>query len=183
MLLVSNTFRRGADVLVGPARTERERWLSLFGAFVGGILGAGVGMAHRAHGIETDSLWRVYPPPVEPFLFLPLSAGVLVGLRFTVDVIRPRRMTWRRVVGLGVAFYAVTAFWLAGVVLFGSALTSEWQTLRELVWSLAWASVMTIPMAVGGMLFPGLLAAPFLAPTVATFIGILRAVSYHLGDQ
>jgi hypothetical protein len=161
-------------IVSGPRRSTYERWLSLGGAVMGALLGAVFGLAYLVFGMATNPFWSAWPPPVEPFVLLPLAAGAVAGLRFTTELVRPPRLTWKRllVVTVGVLGYAMTTLTAFGML--SMAFASTWQSPLELASNIVWGIVLIPVMAAVWTVIPGVVFAPFLAPVVGAFAFVMR---------
>lgn len=161
-------------VIIGRRGSTHERWLSLGGAVVGALLADAFAVGYLAYRMATDPFWRAWPPPVAPFLLLPLAAGAVAGLRFTTDLVRPARLTWKRllVVTVGVLGYMMTT--LTAFKTLSMAFGNGWQNPLELASSITWSIVLIPVLAAVWTVIPGVLLAPFLAPFVGLFALIMR---------
>jgi hypothetical protein len=173
-LWLRSTAERLRRVIIGPRRSTHERWLSGVGAVVGALLAAVFGVGWLAYGMATDPFWQAFPPPVAPFVLLPLAAGAVAGLRFTTDLVRPPRLSWKRllVVTVGVLGYVMTT--LTAFAMLSMALGNGRQNPLDLASNVAVGIVLIPVMAAVWTVIPGVLLAPFMAPFVGVFAFIMR---------
>lgn len=179
--LFSGTVERARRLVVGPERTADERRLSLVGAVVGAVLADAFGLAWLVHGSLTDDFWRQFPPPLAPFVLLPLIAGALAGLRFTTELVRPPRLTWKRLLAVTVGVLALSMAWLTTFGMFSMAFGNDWQSPAELALNIVWAVVLTPPLATVWTIVPGFVLVPFLVPFVGAFAFIIRRLAVASG--
>ena len=175
-LLARSIAERFRLAVIGPRRSTDERWLSLVGAVVGAVLAEVFGVGWLAFGMATNPFWQEFPPPVAPFVLLPLAAGAVAGLRFTTDVVRPPRFTWKRllIVTFGVLVYTMTTLTAFGMI--SMAVNNGWQSPRELASNVVWAILLIPVLGAVWSIIPGVLLTPFLAPFVVVFAFVMRRV-------
>jgi hypothetical protein len=168
--------KRGLRIVIGPARTAEERRLSLLGGLVGALIADAFGVAYLAQGMVTDELWHAFPPPLAPFVLLPLLVGALAGIRFTTDLVRPARLSWRPLL---IVTVGVIAFSMTGLVTFGliEMAVSDSYSQMELVRNVIGILVVALPLAAVWIVVPGLVLAPFVAPFVGLFALIMRRLA------
>ena len=157
-------------------RTAEERRLSLAGGLVGVVIAEAFGVALLAQGMVTNELWHAFPPPLAPFVLLPIPAGTLVGARFTTELVRPARLTWQLlvVVTLGVVAFSMTCLTTLGLLSMAlSGPHSHMELIRNVVGILAIA----LPLAAVWIVVPGLMLVPFAAPFVGLFALIMRRLA------
>lgn len=179
--LFPGTLGRARRFVIGPERTADERRLSLAGGAVGAALADIFGVAWLVHGSLTNDFWRQFPPPLAPFVLLPLLAGALAGLRFTTDLVRPSRLTWQRLLAVTVGVVALSMVWLTTFGMYSMAFTNGWQNPAEIASNIVWALVLIPPMAAVWTIVPGLVLAPFLVPFVGAFAFIMRRLADAAG--
>ena len=162
-------------IVIGPRRTPAERRVTLVGGLLGAVLASAIGLLFLGWGYLSDPFWQRFPPPIEPFLLLPIPGGLLAGLRFTTELTRPDRVSWRRLLAIsaGAQFVAVgtiTVLALAG-----------WEVLTQSPDGGAILQVLIASalLAVVWSVFPGFIVVPALVPAVALFAFILRRLSHR----
>ena len=126
-----------------------------------------MGLVVLGLGMATSSDWQAFPPPVAPFLLLPIPAGVLAGLRFTIELTRPERLSWRRIIGVSSVVVVLTVGLTTILIGIGYDTTIGWPSpVSDLV------SIVVVATAYS--VFIGVFLLPIIVPTVAIFATVVR---------
>lgn len=156
-------------VAIGPRRSPAERLASLAGGLLGAVIAMATGVALLGLAVATAPAWQQVPPPIEPFVLLPVPVGLFAGLRLTTELTRPAHLRWRRVLGTTgiVLVLSVASVTLLGVGIVGA---------RPLDYLLG------VPLlSAAFIVFPGVVIFPFLVPPVALFAVLMRTISRSTG--
>lgn len=144
---------------------------------MGAVLAVALSGVYLAYGMATDELWRDYPPPTTPFILLPLLVGSLAGIRITTEVVRPEHVSWMTLLKATVVALAVSATTLAAVATISTSIGSGYEGPIDTAADLAWAIVLTVPLAATWIIIPGILVIPVLLPVVWLFAMVMRTLA------
>jgi len=154
-------------LLFGPRRTHGERRSAIVGAALGGLAGSFVGVVVLALGMATSSDWQTFAPPVALFVLLPIPAGILAGLRFTVELTRPERLSWRRLIAVSLAVTFLAVALTTSLIGLGYEGSIGWPNpVTDLVSIAVVATVYSF--------FVGLFLVPIVVPAVAIIAVVVR---------
>lgn len=170
---MSTPYSRVSRLVIGPPRTTPELRLSLVGAVLGAALGVATGIGLRTGILATDSLAHRFPPPLEPFVLLPLAVGGMAGLRFTTDLVRPSTLTAPQVLRVAIGVLVVGALVLGTFASFQTALLNPAfpaEPLRGLIDGVLFAPVFALMWTI----IPGAFVVPLLIPLVLLHAIVVR---------
>ena len=175
--LIRQIFEPVRRIVIGPRRTPAERRVTLIGALLGAAVGSGIGLLFFGWGYFSDPMWQTFSPPLEPLLLLPIPGGLAAGLRFTTELTRPARVSWRRVlaVSVGAVFVAVGSLTL--MVVEASEVMNLGPDVGAVVQGAIGGLVVAAVMAPVWTVFPGLIVMPVVIPAVAVVAIVVRRLS------
>jgi hypothetical protein len=155
----------------------RDVSLSWQGAAAAAIYAVVIAVVTRSALMLVDETWRAFPPPIEPFVYLPLPGAALSGLLLTTKLTQPPRLTAKRVFAVSLGVVVVMTLWFALAATVHTVATNVVSDPGEELGRVAKAVVAVPVLFVAWLLLPGVAVFVVLVPLIAGYAGIMRTIT------